>query len=946
MANTDQTSGNRIFISCVSGEFEHPSARYPGFRSLLRKALVRADCEVKVQEEFRQTEVDTVEKLDSYIRRCAAVLHFVGEMPGAIAHKAAVTVYLEKEPNFLAKLPDLRAQLGDCSDLTFTQWEAFIALHHGVPLFVYANDKAVPNQEKHLKRLESVSRFASPLNGEADLFSQLIGDLRNIVPPLGKAAQRLGNQNFLHHTAELFLGREKELELLDTAWADGTNVLALIAWGGVGKTALLSEWIQTRFIDKQWLADDGQPALLAYFDWSFYDQGTGSLAEGNVNRTGNVGDFFEQALAFFGDADPTAPGKGARLAKLVRQQRTLLILDGLEPLQYPIGNPMAGRLLDPDLCALVTSLVQSNRGLCIVNSRQELTDLRGLHGAAARQQILEDLPRAVAVELLCKMNINGTAQELAEACDKFHCHALSITLLGRYLFDAHQGDILRIDRVDLHKADKLTREDRQRTAWKVLEAYDAWLGQVDDGDNPRTLAVLRLTGLFDRTATADCLAALRAEPVIPGLTDAIVGMDNEEWRVLLHQLERAHLIKLRVTNHSSVAIDAHPLVRQYFAEQLKNKAPQAYRLAHSLLFDHLCKQTKQFQPDDLSGLMPLYQAVAHGCLAKRYEEARKNVYIQRILRGTDGNGFYSWKRLGAVSSDLQLLSNFFDRTWSQPFPEIGEQHIAWLQNEASQRLRALGRLAEAREISETALGWARESKRDFETSVGASNLACIEVKMGLLQSGLTNGQLAFKHWLSLDSEQRKLNWQTHNHITASHAHTLFQIGRIKQACRLFKQAELTQSAHHEHFPFLYSISATYYTLLLLRRGERCAWRSVVTLPNSSLKDSDTYEIDRGFRFLKPRAVNDCQKAMKRIRFTKLLSDNLLGVLEKSLDLVGLAKSMLYLALIENLHSEELQETVDSSLEALRRANDLIRFLSIECAFHVFCSADGLNGAWV
>ena len=46
------------------------------------------------------------------------------------------------------------------------------------------------------------------------------------------------------------------------------------------------------------------------------------------------------ALTWFGDPDPrigTAWEKGERLAKLIAHRRTLLILDGLEPLQNPPG---------------------------------------------------------------------------------------------------------------------------------------------------------------------------------------------------------------------------------------------------------------------------------------------------------------------------------------------------------------------------------------------------------------------------------------------------------------------------------------------------------------------------------------------------------------------------------------------------------------------------------
>ena len=69
---------------------------------------------------------------------------------------------------------------------------------------------------------------------------------------------------------------------------------------------------------------------------------------------------------------------------------------------------MAGRLLDPDLRDLILGLAQSNPGLCVLSSRQALTDLDGLGGLAARREDLDDLPRAVAVRLLRRLQITGT----------------------------------------------------------------------------------------------------------------------------------------------------------------------------------------------------------------------------------------------------------------------------------------------------------------------------------------------------------------------------------------------------------------------------------------------------------------------------------------------------------------------------------------------------------
>jgi hypothetical protein len=82
-------------------------------------------------------------------------------------------------------------------------------------------------------------------------------------------------------------------------------------------------------------------------------------------------------VSWFGDSDPrlgTAWEKGERLAKLVARRRTLLVLDGLEPLQNPPG-PQEGRLRDPSLQALLGGLATFINGLCVITTRMPVADL-------------------------------------------------------------------------------------------------------------------------------------------------------------------------------------------------------------------------------------------------------------------------------------------------------------------------------------------------------------------------------------------------------------------------------------------------------------------------------------------------------------------------------------------------------------------------------------------
>ena len=151
------------------------------------------------------------------------------------------------------------------------------------------------------------------------------------------------------------------------------NILTLVAWGGVGKSALVNKWLST--------LGESYGGAERVLGWSFYSQGA---AEG---RQVSADQFIAYALEWFGDPDPTAGSpwdKGERLAELIKQQRTLLILDGLEPLQTP--PPVeTGTLKDPALKTLLRELARHNPGLVVITTRLDVTDLEDLLGHSVQK---------------------------------------------------------------------------------------------------------------------------------------------------------------------------------------------------------------------------------------------------------------------------------------------------------------------------------------------------------------------------------------------------------------------------------------------------------------------------------------------------------------------------------------------------------------------------------
>jgi hypothetical protein len=182
------------------------------------------------------------------------------------------------------------------------------------------------------------------------------------------------------------------------------------------------------------MATDHYRSAELVFGWSFYRQGSSG-------GTSSADEFLDAALSWFGDPDPrlgTAWEKGERLAKLVAHRRTLLVLDGLEPLQNPPG-PQEGRLREPSLQALRRELAAFNRGLCVVTTRIPVGDIADHEGSSSLRRDLEQLSGDVGAKLLRALGVKGHEEDLRNASDEFGGHCLALTLLGSYLYRCLRG---------------------------------------------------------------------------------------------------------------------------------------------------------------------------------------------------------------------------------------------------------------------------------------------------------------------------------------------------------------------------------------------------------------------------------------------------------------------------------------------------------------------------
>jgi hypothetical protein len=466
-----------------------------------------------------------------------------------------------------------------------------------------------------------------------------------------KPAAKLGPKKIsiarLPVTGSDVFGREEDIAFLDRAWANtDVNVVTIIAWAGAGKSTLVNHWL------RQMATEQFRSAQLV-FGWSFYRQGTsGGSSSGDA--------FLDAALTWFGDPDArlgTVWEKGERLAKLVAQRRTLLVLDGLEPLQNPPG-PQEGRLREPSLQALLRELAAFNPGLCVITTRLAVADLADHAGTSALRRDLEQISGDAGARLLRALGVRGDEEQLRSASDEFSGHCLALTLLGSYLTDAYKGDIRRRAEVST----RLAHDVRQGIhARKVMESYQTWLGEGPE------LAVLRMLGLFDRPADEKALGALLKPPAIPGLTESLTHLGPTEWQTIVAKLRRARLIAGEDL-HNPGQLDTHPLVREYFGEQLRSQRDEAWKECNRRLYCYYQTLAPPL-PSTFREMEPLFSAVICGCNAGLFREALHEVYIPRIQRG---NASFASNVLGARGALLSVLVHFFEHgSWQSPVVNMG-----------------------------------------------------------------------------------------------------------------------------------------------------------------------------------------------------------------------------------------------------------------------------------
>ncbi len=792
---------------------------------------------------------------------------------------------------------------------------------------------------------------------------------------------------------EKLIGREQELALLDLAFAQPhTAIVSLVAWGGVGKTMLVQHWLQH-------LQREGWLGAQRVYAWSFYSQGT------KEDRQASEDTFLAHALEWFGvQCEPTLSpwDKGRVLADAVARERTLLVLDGIEPLQYPPG-PMGGQLRAPGVQSLLKHLTRNansadQHGLCLVTTREPLADLADFQrreaspwGSVLRVD-LGNLTAEAGAALLHHAGASraGAAEikpddkELIAASREVDGHALTLNLLGRFLARAHVGDIRRRDLVKFEEAD---REEQGGTTFKMLAAFENWF--ANEGDiEARALTILRLLALFDRPADAGCMGALRKSPIISGLTeplftlrrDSNTGQMNEKplsdkaWNDAIHFLVDFDLVTViaferpqirgfnmftaqvmrfygpnagvveefdtasAVPANGSYVLEAHPLIREHFERRLRIQSPHSYRNGHSRVFEFL-KQSVPYWPEGIHNLVPLYQAVFHGCRAGEYDDAREQVFRDRILRATSGPcANYSTFSLGASDADLSALACFFEIAWTRAREAFSDQAVAWILNETAFRLRAIGRITEAVEPLRAAVEASARLSDWSNAALDAGNLSEVHLVSGDVAAAVMAADLSVQYADRAKDKPPTTNespyWPIH--MRARLAAAFFQSGKSEDARILFEQAEEGQRRAQPEFPVLYSVSGFRYCEFYLHGPERAAWST--TLPGL---DFVWESADMSLTWTAQK------RARQALHWLEQFGSR--GLLDIALDTLTLDRSVLYRTVVDHYSAPNREialRMLQAALPPMHHQFTLIVDAFRQCRSQEFIPLALLTRAWV
>lgn len=518
----------QIFLSTVSAEFET-------YREALQQQLTARGRSVSIQEDFAASGTPTLDKLDGYVKSSDVVVHLLGDLAGAMAQPRSVDYLRQTYPDFAARFPVLTAYLLPGGPaLSYTQWEAWLALYHRRPIVVAEPLPGAPRGPRYVspsdadragQQMHRALLAANECHVEIrfDSIERLAIELHKALVPLQAGPAKPCD---LPPAAGHFVGRADALADLTTRLRSCRHV-TVVGGAGMGKTALAAAALRAvlgdggeRLPTSPW--PDGVVLLDLYVQRGMADPAWHALA----NRVKGA------------DWLPDQAGP-VRAAQALRDQRLLIVVEGAEQ-----ADGQDGRCALPDL----------QRPLGSTCRWLVLTRLLSQADPAERVWLQERLTDGEAGDLLDQLVAEGAAPPLPAATLRepvlalLQGHPLALTWAGKLLARGDEDPHWLLHDWQASHLPPLSdpQQGRHTLAW----LFDRSVSRLDDGAR----AVLAVAGCLAPTPVP--LAAFAA-----GLTVS----DEAALRAGLRSLVQ-HGLLLPRDNHRAWQF-AHVLAYGYARER-------------------------------------------------------------------------------------------------------------------------------------------------------------------------------------------------------------------------------------------------------------------------------------------------------------------------------------------------------------------------------------------
>jgi hypothetical protein len=505
------------------------------------------------------------------------------------------------------------------------------------------------------------------------------------------------------------VGRENEISWLSDLLESGQGgMVQVVGLGGLGKTSLVQQFIEDQ------RASIAAAGYRHVFGCSFY--------------RADIGQFINDlVLASAGSLTLRLPDQVEQICDFARENRTLLVLDGVETIiarDRKLRNPYLQRIIDS---------VLEGSGTVIFTTRVRV---RGGIFEDAHRMDIEPLSANQIFTFLDRWGLGNLSADAKKRLVEITAgHPLALRILSGVLRDVPtQEAVATIERsavIDISDEVDPLRENRLA---RVLGSYTHYLDESE-------ICFLACSTVFEAPASYRLVDATLKRQYED--TEANAPLLARDLRATVDSLLERRLL----TVSGAGELSSHPTVREYFARYArqtnKNLAPMHRFLASEYLRESV------LEPASFDETPPLLMACRHAAACRDWAQF-DDLFRRRLMRGFRN---YLCNNLGAWEECLALA-----RLGDDPlFPAAQSAEPVFYPITVARCLKHLGRSGESRAKYFEVLT-AHSDRRDSSMAKYVHNLLTLLIWRGELDAadGLVEVNIRALSWIDKP-------WERHLH---------------------------------------------------------------------------------------------------------------------------------------------------------------------------------------